>query len=74
MGGLICCGPTDEKRESSIQELRLEKPKSCKIVLVGDTGVGKTSLIKNYLQDDFKDCVEQTVLDTYKGSKKIGKE
>ena len=42
-----------------------------KIVLVGDTTVGKSSLISTYLKNRFIDTYEPTVLDVYKGTKKL---
>ena len=42
-----------------------------KIVIVGDTSVGKTCLIRNYLNNDFSEDYEPTVLDFYKGTKSI---
>ena len=42
-----------------------------KIVLVGDTSVGKTCMIRNYLQNEFHDEYEPTVLDVYKGTKNV---
>ena len=42
-----------------------------KIVLVGDTSVGKSCLIRNYLENSFSDEYEPTVLDVYKGVKNV---
>ena len=42
-----------------------------KIVLVGDTSVGKSALIRNYLNNDFTDEYEPTVLDVFKGVKNV---
>ena len=44
-----------------------------KCVLVGDTYVGKSALITNYLRNEYSDAYEPTVLDVYKGEKKIKK-
>ena len=38
---------------------------SCKIVLVGDTGVGKTCIIQRYVNNDYKENVESTISSTY---------
>ena len=46
-------------------------PKTVKIVLVGDTSVGKSCLIRNYLENSFSDEYEPTVLDVYKGVKNV---
>ena len=40
-----------------------------KIVLVGDTGVGKSALIKAYLEDIFDDESYCTVLDVFRCKK-----
>ena len=45
-----------------------------KLVLVGDTAVGKSSLITSYLTNTFNaDDYEPTVLDIYMGSKSVNK-
>ena len=41
------------------------------MVLVGDTSVGKTCLIHNYLHNQFSEEYEPTVLDVYRGTKNI---
>ena len=41
------------------------------MVLVGDTGVGKSCLITNYLYNQYTDVYEPTVLDVYKGNKSL---
>ena len=48
-------------------------PKKIKIVLVGDTSVGKSCLIKNYLENKFEENYEPTVLDIYRGTKNVKK-
>ena len=40
-----------------------------KLVLVGDTSVGKSCLITNYLNNTFTEEYEPTVLDVYRGEK-----
>ena len=47
--------------------------KELKLVLVGDTSVGKSCLITNYLQNTFTEDYEPTVLDVYKGVKNVNK-
>ena len=42
-----------------------------KLVLVGDTSVGKTCLIINYLKNLYSDDYEPTVLDVYRGTKNV---
>ena len=42
-----------------------------KIVLVGDTSVGKSCLIRNYLDNSFSEDYQPTVLDVYKGVKNV---
>ena len=38
---------------------------------MGDTSVGKTCLIHNYLHNAFSDEYEPTVLDVYRGTKNV---
>ena len=40
-----------------------------KLVFVGDTAVGKTSVIMTWTQEKFPDLYEPTVFDTYNGTK-----
>ena len=47
--------------------------KHLKLVLVGDTTVGKSCLITNYLQNKFDENYEPTVLDVYTGQKNLNK-
>ena len=47
--------------------------KKVKLVLVGDTAVGKSCLIRNYLENSFTDDYEPTVLDVYRGVKSVKK-
>ena len=42
-------------------------------MLTGDTGVGKTCLITNYLNNTFTEDYEPTVLDVYRGIKNVKK-
>ena len=55
------------------KEVDKNGPKKIKIVLVGDTSVGKSCLIRNYLENSFSDDYEPTVLDIYKGVKNVKK-
>ena len=55
--------------EESVQSA----PKKVKLVLVGDSAVGKSSLIRNYLENSFTDEYEPTVLDVYRGVKSVKK-
>ena len=41
------------------------------MVLVGDTAVGKSCLIVNYLKNEFSEEYEPTVLDVYRGTKNV---
>lgn len=43
------------------------------MVLVGSTSVGKSALIRNYIDNNFSDDYEPTVLDIYKGLKNINR-
>ena len=43
-----------------------DKPKHdyiCKIIILGDLGVGKTSIIKNYSGEDMKSCAVTVGID-----------
>ena len=42
-------------------------------MLVGDTSVGKSCLITNYLNNTFNNDYEPTVLDVYRGTKNINR-
>ena len=72
---------TPEKKEKKITEEEIAPepaPKKAidnhiKLVLVGDTAVGKSCLIVNYLNNAFSDDYEPTVLDVYKGTKSVNK-
>ena len=44
-----------------------------KLVLVGDTAVGKSCLVTNYLYNSYEEDYEPTVLDVYKGVKNVHK-
>ena len=48
-----------------------QENKLLKLVLVGDTSVGKSCLIRNYLENQFSENYEPTVLDVYRGTKNI---
>ena len=41
------------------------------MVLVGDTSVGKSCLIYNYIYNSFSEDYAPTVLDVYRGTKSI---
>ena len=41
--------------------------------MVGDTSVGKSAMITNYLYNTFTEAYEPTVLDVYEGVKNIAK-
>ena len=55
-----------------MREVFEDGPREIKIVLVGDTAVGKSALIRNYLHNDFSNNYEPTVLDVFRGSKMFG--
>ena len=75
-------GPSDfaaeeDKQEDSAsqQNAAAEQTgtKFIKMVLVGDTSVGKSALIKNYLENSFSEEYIPTVLDVYQGTKNVKK-
>ena len=47
--------------------------KTLKLVLTGDTAVGKSCLITNYLNNSFSEDYEPTVLDVFRGIKNVKK-
>ena len=47
------------------------EPQKIKMVLVGDTSVGKTCLIHNYINNTYSEQYEPTVLDVYRGTKNV---
>lgn len=63
----------NKRLSKNLKEVNPNAPKTIKIVLVGDTSVGKTCLIRNYLFNDFSEEYEPTVLDVYKGTKAVKK-
>ena len=38
---------------------------TCKVVLVGESGVGKTCIIQRYVNNNFNENVESTIASTY---------
>ena len=74
--------PIAPKKKAAKEEIAEDKPEPApkkapdnhiKLVLVGDTAVGKSCLIVNYLNNTFSDDYEPTVLDVYKGTKNVNK-
>ena len=49
------------------------KAKNLKMVLVGDTATGKSCMIRNFIDNNFSEDYEPTVLDVWKGIKNIMK-
>ena len=73
-------GAEESKEESNTNTYRRPgwakdhtEAKCLKLVLVGDTAVGKSCLITNYLENSFTDEYEPTVLDVFKGIKEVKK-
>ena len=68
-------GRAEAKRQASLQSIALEKASNqggrqkLKVVVVGDTAVGKTCLIRNYLYNDFNDDYVPNVLDIWEATK-----
>ena len=58
-------------RVSSKRQTNSSGLKSCKVVICGDTTVGKTAMIHNYVNNKFDDKYEPNVLDVFKGEKPI---
>ena len=46
-----------------------DKEHNIKLVFVGETAVGKTSIIMTWTQEKFPTLYEPTVFDTYNGTK-----
>ena len=69
------CGAPEGTAPATILISSVARPKDFKVkmVLVGDTSVGKSSLITNYLSNQFNEEHEPTVLDVYKGTKAVQK-
>ena len=67
--------PTPAKTTATNQGKKLEKGETAKLklVLVGDTAVGKSCLITNYLKNQFTEDYEPTVLDVFIGKKNVNK-
>ena len=67
-------GPIVEQPETqSKPKPQVTGEKLLKLVLVGDTSVGKSCLITNYLKNSFSEDYEPTVLDVYRGIKNVSK-
>ena len=61
---------SSELDSSSVSEYSHGK-KELKLVLVGNTTMGKTCLIKQYLYNQYSELYEPSVLDVFKGTKNI---
>ena len=60
-----------EERKNAVEIINIPQSNVIKVVLVGDTSVGKSCLITNYLHNTFTEEYEPTVLDVYKGTKAV---
>ena len=67
----------DERNDSSFDEKDDEqnlKPVEYKIILVGDSGVGKTSILKKFINNEFNEDIKCTInIDFFSKSIKIDK-
>ena len=70
MGSKICKRRRNVPPNGDLQN-DPSQPKEVKLVLVGDTTVGKSCLIYNFLRNEFSMDYEPTVLEVYKGQKEI---
>ena len=66
MGGIIC---PDKEKKKQLKGAAPTGPKDVKLVLVGDTTVGKSCLIVNYQQQVFSEDYEPSVLDVFQGKR-----
>ena len=70
MGNCIAPKPKGgEKPKVEQKETTNNDVKSVKLVMIGDTAVGKSCLVYNYLYQKFSDDYEPNVLDVYHGKK-----
>lgn len=63
--------PQSSERDSSTYSEVDHGKKELKLVLVGNTTMGKTCLIKQYLYSQYSELYEPSVLDVFKGTKNI---
>ena len=59
------------REEVKVPPPKSDEPQKIKMVLVGDTSVGKTCLIHNYINNTYSEQYEPTVLDVYRGTKNV---
>ena len=60
-----------EEEKKAPPKPKSDEPQKIKMVLVGDTSVGKTCLIHNYINNTYSEQYEPTVLDVYRGTKNV---
>ena len=73
-GGDAAAGATGSQAAAAAGGSGGGNVKQIKLVLCGDTAVGKSCLITNYLHNSFSEDYEPTVLDVYKGVKNVNKQ
>ena len=57
----------NEPIEPIIFEEAIEAERSITIVVIGDTDAGKSSIIRTFIEKNFEEKCEPTVLDVYSG-------
>lgn len=56
-----CCGKRNSKRRFSIPTLKVNKLEENKVVILGRSGVGKSSIIHRLIKDEFEEKLDLTL-------------